>query len=197
METFYAIKQIHPDIEQYFVSGAVKLDEAGAIAVWECPHQQPTIEELETAWADYLAGRIPTLRTAAIGAMNLAFYAAACTLTAEPNLDAIKLKQWDDKFAIALTWHAAGRPAVTSENYPDAVIEAGNRADQYSDPDALIASWYVNGLTWNGINQAYRTEFEPAKRAWIRAEARTVEELQAVSVAGLTGEILAALVGAV
>ena len=144
-----------------------------------------------------MAPPVPTiaeLRLAAIGTMNQAFYAAACALTAEPNLDAIKLKQWDDKFAISLQWHKAGRPAVTSDNYPDAVVEASHRVDQYSDPNKLIASWYVNGLTWNGINQKYRTEYEPAKRAWLRSEERTVEELLAATAAGLSAEILATLV---
>lgn len=128
---------------------------------------------------------------AAIGSLNEAFYAAACALTAEPNLDAIKLKQWDDKYRTALEWDAAGQPAVGETNYPDAWLEASNRHDQYGDPDALIESWLLNGQQWNNLVRAYRTAFEPAKRAWLRSTDRTLEELAAVSVAGLTSEILA------
>lgn len=139
--------------------------------------------------------QLPELVLGAIGLMNVAFYQAACQLTNEPNLDAIKLKQWDDKFAIATDWHKAGRPSVTADNYPDAVLEASNRADQYTDPNKLIASWYVNGVTWNGINQKYRAIVEPAKRAWIRSSERTIEELMAVTLPSLTADIVAALLG--
>jgi hypothetical protein len=138
---------------------------------------------------------IAQLKLMAIGIINAAFYQAACTLTGEPNLDAIKLRQWDDKFKVAEAWHNAGRAPVTAEAYPAAVAEAANRKDKYADPDKLIASWYVNGLTWNELNRKYWTIYEPAKRAWLRAEERTAEELMAVTVDSLAKEIFTAVAG--
>lgn len=190
--------------EAYEFAGRERLYEPGVRHFVDGQPQElewPAGDGYIAALADLLAAQAartapePTTRTAlvqaAIGALNEAFYAAACALTAEPNLDAIKLKQWDDKYKIAQEWDAAGQPAVDENNYPDAWLEAGNRNDLYGDPNALIESWLLNGQTWNNLVRAYRTGFEPAKRAWLRATARTDEELAAVSVASLTAEIFA------
>lgn len=143
METFYAIRQNYPDIEQYFVSGQIRLSEDGSIEVWDCPHEQPTQDELEVAWAEWGSGALGRAKNEAIAEVNRqAGEARSRVGTDTPFQDAVYLMKGEEAFAFA----SDSEP--NQYKYPLIYAEAEARGMELS---ALVAEYAYNAVMWPRI----------------------------------------------
>ena len=170
METFYALRQMYPDIEKYFVSSQIRLSEDGSIEVWDCPYERPTQEELETAWTEWESGALGRAKKEAVTEINrLAGEARSRIGTDIPFQDAVYLMKGDEAFAYP------SDPNPTADNYQMAFNEAQGRNKPVID---IIAEYCYNRVMWPiilGAIEGVRTGANDSIRA-----ATTVEEIDAI-----------------
>lgn len=153
------------------------LDKLGTVIPRELtPEEDAYIQSVLSDDSDYRNALVQD----AVKAVTDAFALVAREVTGEPVLTPTKLEEWRLKFEQATAWAKEGKPAVTADNYPMAYTEAQSRTDQYTDPDLLIQSWLDNGTNWHNLIGGYN-QYQAARRAWVRDEARTLAELEAVT----------------
>lgn len=170
METFYAIRQNYPDIEQYFVSGQIRLSEDGSIEVWDCPYERPTQEELETAWAEWESGALGRAKKEAVTEINRQAGEARSRIGTDiPFQGNVYQLKWEEAFAFT------SDEEPNQYKYPLLYAEAQARGMELS---TLVAEYAYNAVMWPRILAAIEA-VRMKMRVMIEA-ATAVAEVEAI-----------------
>lgn len=194
LDYLLATDVILPEGERYYQPGTRHFTSAG-VQPLEWPVGDAAIAALPDIYANKTARETPPLPSVTeqqqylIGLSETLFYQLASIVTAEPTITPTKLISWQEKYGIAVKWQENGKPdpELYPVTYAKALTEAANRVDELAEPAVLLEYWLTNGQQWNYLKDRYYLEFEPVKRAQIRAAA-TLDALAGIE-AGLENDL--------
>lgn len=106
--------------------------------------------------------------TEILSGLETAFWQFAKQFTGEPEITQLKLKNWQDKYYLAMHWELNGKPDVFKdpETYAIVILEASKRFN-LTDPNQLIESWLRNSTAWENLLNWYYLQYEPGQRGLV------------------------------